>query len=104
MIIRSLTPHMLRCIMLSGGCLAMLIMQEVYSYLDLPHKCGSLRLWFASPVTRFPGGLGRPHQMDVDQDGNVYVASWEGGWMNKFVPKPGADPIKLVGRGLVLSE
>ena len=72
--------------------------------LDLPHKCGSLRLWFASPVTRFPGGLGRPHQMDVDQDGNVYVASWEGVWMNKFVPKPGADPIKLVGRGLVLSE
>ena len=52
----------------------------------------------------FPGGLGRPHQMDVDQDGNVYVASWEGGWMDKFVPKPGADPIKLVGRGLVLTD
>jgi len=52
----------------------------------------------------FPGGLGRPHQMDVDQDGNVYVASWEGGWINKFVPRPGADPIKLVGQGLVLTD
>jgi DNA-binding beta-propeller fold protein YncE len=52
----------------------------------------------------FPGGLGRPHQMDVDQDGNVYIASWEGGWLGKFIPKPGADPIKLVGRGLVLTD
>ena len=34
----------------------------------------------------------------------LHYTSWEGGWMNKFVPKPGADPIKLVGRGLVLSE
>ncbi len=46
----------------------------------------------------------RTHQVDVDQDGNLYVASWEGGWLSKFVPKPGADPIKLVGRGLVLTN
>jgi len=62
--------------------------------------------WGAFGGTRggFPGGLARPHQMDVDQDGNVYVVSWDGGWLNKFVPKPGADPIKLVGRGLVLTN
>ncbi len=62
--------------------------------------------WGAFGGTRggFPGGLARPHQMDVDQDGNVYVASWDGGWLSKFVPKPGADPIKLVGRGLVLTN
>ena len=62
--------------------------------------------WGAFGGTRggFPGGLGRPHQMDVDQDGNVYIASWDGGWLSKFVPKPGADPIKLVGRGLVLTN
>ncbi len=62
--------------------------------------------WGAFGGTRggFPGGLARPHQIDVDQDGNVYVASWDGGWLSKFVPKPGADPIKLVGRGLVLTN
>lgn len=52
----------------------------------------------------FPGGLSRPHQMDVDQEGNLYIASWDGGWMDKFVPKPGADPDKLVGRPLVLDR
>ncbi len=52
----------------------------------------------------FAGGLSRPHQVDVDQDGNVYIASWDGGWMNKFVPKPGADPSKLIGRPLVLTN
>lgn len=52
----------------------------------------------------FAGGLSRPHQMDVDQEGNVYIASWDGGWMNKFVPRAGADPDKLVGRPLVLAN
>ncbi len=50
----------------------------------------------------FPGGLSRPHQLDVDQEGNVYVASWDGGWLDKFVPRPGADPARLIGRALVL--
>jgi sugar lactone lactonase YvrE len=66
---------------------------------------GELQYYFgAYGGTRggFPGGLSRPHQIDVDQEGNLYVASWDGGWVNKFVPKPGADPTKLVGRPLVL--
>jgi sugar lactone lactonase YvrE len=60
--------------------------------------------WGAFGGTRggFAGGLSRPHQLDVDQDGTVYVASWDGGWVNKFVPRPGADPSKLIGRPLVL--
>jgi sugar lactone lactonase YvrE len=62
--------------------------------------------WGAYGGTRggFPGGLSRPHQIDVDQEGNVYIASWDGGWVDKFVPKPGADPEKLMGRGLVLER
>ncbi len=52
----------------------------------------------------FPGGLSRPHQMDVDQEGNLYIASWDGGWMNKFIPRPNADPARLVGSGLVLED
>jgi sugar lactone lactonase YvrE len=52
----------------------------------------------------FPGGLSRPHQMDVDEEGNLYVASWDGGWVDKFVPRPGADPSRIVGRALVLHD
>ena len=50
----------------------------------------------------FAGGLMRPHQMDVDQEGNVYVANFDGEAVAKFVPKPGADPSKLVGQPLLL--
>jgi len=50
------------------------------------------------------GGLSRPHQLDVDQEGNVYVASWTGGWLNKFMATPDADPSQLIGRGLVLEH
>ena len=52
----------------------------------------------------FAGGLSRPHQLDVDQEGNLYIASWDGGWMDKFVPKPDADPSKLISRSLVLTN
>ena len=52
----------------------------------------------------FPGGLARPHQIDVDEEGTLYVTSWDGGWVSKFVPKPGADPSKLVGKRLILTE
>ena len=50
------------------------------------------------------GGLFRPHQLDVDSEGNVYIASWSGGWLNKFVPKADADPRRMIGSGLVLDE
>ncbi len=47
----------------------------------------------------FPGGFARPHQVDVDQDGNVYVASWDWpGHLSRFTPKPDADPDKLIAR------
>ncbi len=71
------------------------------------NRDGELQYYFgAYGGTRggFSGGLSRPHQMDVDSDGNLYVASWDGGWMDKFIPKPGADPAKLVGRQLMLGR
>ena len=52
----------------------------------------------------FAGGLSRPHQLAVDQAGNLYIASWDGGWMDKFVQKPDADTSKLIGRSLVLTN
>jgi hypothetical protein len=49
----------------------------------------------------FPGGFARPHQMDVDSEGNVYVSSWDWpGMGHRFAPKPGADPAHLVGQKL----
>jgi hypothetical protein len=52
----------------------------------------------------WPGGLSLPHQMDMDGDGNLYIASYSGGWVDKFVPKAGADPARLVGKRLRLSD
>ena len=49
------------------------------------------------------GGFQRPHQMDVGPDGTLYVTSWDGGWLTKLVPRPDADPAKLVGRRLRLA-
>ena len=51
----------------------------------------------------WPGGLSLPHQLDMDEDGNVYIASYSGGWINKFTPKPGADPDRLLGPRLLLA-
>ena len=36
--------------------------------------------------------------MTVDQDGNLYLAEVFNGRVQKFRPKPGADPAKLVGQ------
>jgi DNA-binding beta-propeller fold protein YncE len=41
-----------------------------------------------------------PHAITVDQDGNFYVAEVFGGRVQKFRPKPNADPAKMVGQEL----
>lgn len=46
------------------------------------------------------GQLEGPHQMSVDQDGNLFVAEVFNGRIQKFVPRPGADPAKMVGQEL----
>jgi sugar lactone lactonase YvrE len=38
--------------------------------------------------------------MTTDQDGNLYLAEVFNGRVQKFRPKPGADPAKLVGQEL----
>lgn len=45
-----------------------------------------------------PGGLFNTHGMSVDQEGNFYVAEVGNGRAQKFRPRPGADPSKLVGK------
>jgi peptidylamidoglycolate lyase len=49
-----------------------------------------------SPLGQFYG----PHSLTVDQEGNLYVAEVFNGRVQKFHPKKGADPAKLVGQEL----
>jgi hypothetical protein len=51
-----------------------------------------------------PGRLWGPHQLSVDQDGNFYVAEVQNGRIQKFRPKPGADPAKVVGQEVRLAS
>ena len=47
-----------------------------------------------------PGQFNGPHSITVDQDGNLYLAEVFNGRVQKFRPKPGADPAKVVGQEL----
>jgi sugar lactone lactonase YvrE len=47
---------------------------------------------------RFPGGMAAPHDFSVDPDGNLYVASPWNFRVDKYIPRKGADPARLVGQ------
>ncbi len=47
-----------------------------------------------------PGQFNGPHSITTDQDGNLYLAEVFNGRVQKFRPKPGADPVKIVGQEL----
>ena len=49
---------------------------------------------------RLSGQFGGPHQFSVDQEGNLYVAEVFNGRVQKFRPRKGADPAKLIGQEL----
>jgi peptidylamidoglycolate lyase len=55
-----------------------------------------------------PGGqsgqLLGPHQLTIDQEGNLYAAEVYAGRVQKFRPKPKADPAKVVGQEVRLSS
>ncbi len=58
---------------------------------------GKLLYWWGVHGT-YPGAMWAVHQFSVDPDGNLYGAETFGGRTQKFSPKPGADPSKLVGQ------
>ena len=43
------------------------------------------------------GQFNGPHSLTVDQEGNLYIAEVFNGRIQKFRPRPGADPAKLIG-------
>jgi hypothetical protein len=49
---------------------------------------------------RWPGQFSGPHAISTDQDGNLYIAEVFNGRVQKFRPKPNADPAKVVGQML----
>jgi len=46
----------------------------------------------------WPGGFWNMHGVSVDQEGNLYVADVSNGRVPKFRPRPGANPVYLVGK------
>jgi len=51
-----------------------------------------------------PGAMSNPHGISVDSEGTLYIADYNNNRVQKFVPKPGADPARLVGQPLLLSD
>ena len=51
-----------------------------------------------------PGQFNGPHSMTIDQEGNLYLAEVFNGRVQKFHPKAGADPTKVVGQELRYSK
>lgn len=49
----------------------------------------------------FPGAFNNPHHFAADSDGNLYVADYANFRVQKFTPKPDADPRRLVGPAFV---
>lgn len=44
-----------------------------------------------------PGAMDNPHKFSVDSDGNLYVADYANNRVQKFRPRPNADPRRLIG-------
>ena len=51
-----------------------------------------------------PGGMWGPHQFSVDNESNFYVADVHVGRLQKFAPKDGVDPARLVGQRANMSH
>jgi sugar lactone lactonase YvrE len=51
-----------------------------------------------------PGAMSNPHGISVDGEGNLYIPDYNNNRTLKFVPRPGADPARMVGQPLLLDE
>ena len=65
--------------------------------------CGPAPLTPAGPQC-VEGAMSNPHGMSVDSEGNLYVADYDNNRVLKFVPRAGADPARMVGQAMRLSN
>ena len=56
------------------------------------------QLYAWGTMGNFPGALWGVHGMSVDSEGNLYLAEVDNGRVEKFTPKPGANPAFLVAK------
>jgi DNA-binding beta-propeller fold protein YncE len=59
-------------------------------------------LYFWGTYGTYPGAFWELHQFSVDSEGNLYTADSFGGRTQKYRPKAGADPARLVPAGTAL--
>jgi hypothetical protein len=60
---------------------------------------GNYHYGWGTPGNEY-GHFNGPHSITTDQEGNLYIAEVFAGRVQKFVPRAGADPAKLVGQQL----
>jgi DNA-binding beta-propeller fold protein YncE len=56
------------------------------------------RLTYWGTAGGFPGGMATPHDFSVDSEGTLYVSNGFNHTVDKYRPRAGADPARLVGR------
>jgi hypothetical protein len=73
---------------------------ELQDYFGAYGKASSLGRpgYMCSESTQACGGMALPHQMDIDSEGNIYIAEFSGPWLDKLVPKADADRTRLIGQ------
>jgi peptidylamidoglycolate lyase len=75
----------------SGGTTQKILKYDLTG--KLLYSWGSFGTW--------PGGFWGVHQFSVDSENNFYTADVHIGRLQKFTPKPGANPLQLVGQRVV---
>jgi peptidylamidoglycolate lyase len=55
-------------------------------------------LTYWGTVGNLPGQMNNPHSFSVDSDGNLFIANTANHRVDKYIPKPNADPTRLVGQ------
>jgi DNA-binding beta-propeller fold protein YncE len=70
---------------------------DCYTQKILKYDLNGKLLYSWGSFGAFPGGFWCIHQIATDSDGNLYTADVYSGRPQKFRPKKGADPSKLIG-------
>ena len=73
-------------------------MGDGYTNKILKYDLNGKMLFSWGTFGQFPGGIWGPHQFSVYEENNFYIADVHIGRIQKFRPKPGANPAEMVGQ------